>query len=69
MDRIPKIEQPPRLRGVEVPHNLTTKLLAVPGEAAVLGEALDLLGLGLTVRSSAVGVGVNSALQCGWGWG
>jgi len=27
----------------------------------------SLLGLGLTVRYSAVGVGVNSALQCGWG--
>jgi len=26
------------------------------------------LGLGSTVRYSAVGVGVNSALQCGWGW-
>jgi hypothetical protein len=25
-------------------------------------------GLGLTVRYSAVGLGVNSALQCGWGY-
>jgi len=28
---------------------------------------VDLLGLGLTVPYSAVGVGVNSAVQCGWG--
>ena len=27
------------------------------------------LGLGLTVRYVAVGVGVNSAIRCGWGWG
>jgi len=27
------------------------------------------LGLGLTVRYGAVGVGVNSALRCCWGWG
>jgi len=36
---------------------------------ARFGQDLPRLGLGLTVHYSAVGVGVNSALQCGWGWG
>jgi len=37
--------------------------------ASTPGSSSYLLGLGLTVRYSAVGVGVNSAVQCGWGWG
>jgi len=35
------------------------------------GGHMSSAALGLrvrTVRDSAVGVGVNSALQCGWGW-
>ena len=52
-----------RPRGAE-----TQKPLERPG---LLGLTVrySAAGLALTVRYSAVELGVDSALQCGWGWG
>jgi len=55
-----------RWRGLDLIHFGLQKAQRLPECTGTPGAAV---GLGFTVRYSAVWVGVNTALQCGWGWG
>jgi hypothetical protein len=53
---------------ITIDGRITLDSTPPPSEPCLLSSPVR-LGLGLTVRYSAVGVGVHSALQCCWGWG
>jgi len=55
--------------GLEEGVEVGNALVELEGSQRVDRYCEPTVGLGLTVRYSAVGVGVDSALQCGWGWG